>query len=167
MTLQRQTATDHERVLTPQEVRQAIRHVWQGAGYRAIADELHVSIHRLRTLLKGRGVTPAIVRQRAIRAAMKLYQQGVELRSISLNTGIPVSTLYAHLARRRVDRMRRPRRNTVSRLSPEKAAKLQRALALYRRGTKIAEIEAETGLNRSTIYSYLCRKNISRVRRRI
>ena len=132
----------------------AIKRARDGASHREIAAELQINLSTLKKALARKGVTPATVKAGSIEDATALYRQGLKLSAIRERTGVPMTTLYAHLSK--VDGLT-PRRSSgkPKELDPAQAELLRQAVGFHHEGMKLEEIEARTGIKRATLYLHM------------
>jgi hypothetical protein len=127
----------------------AAKRIRDGANYREVASELGVKLTTLIRALTKRGITMRKVRDGGLSEAIELYRSGSKLSEIRERTGIPTMTLYSHLAK---SELRQKHADHGTRRTVEYEG-IERAVELYREGTTLREIEEQTGVPRSRVYS--------------
>lgn len=136
----------------------AIKRARDGAGYREIAAELQVNLSTLKKALARKGVTSKAIRVGSIADAIQLYKQGVRIAAIKEKTGLPLTTLYAHLSKSEGTMARRKYSRKPREMDAAAERMIRQAAEFHQQGMKLEEIEARTGIKRATLYLHMHRK---------
>lgn len=87
-------------------------------------------------------------RQRFMDNAVQLYEEGIHVKDITVDTGVGAPALYQELANRQI-----PLRSYGYGNEPNPAMK--QAIEMYKSGAKIADIELDTGIHSPSLYQEL------------